>query len=230
MATRFPRPFSWRRKLPRASVASFLVAGLCATVAFLLVRGQALRLEAAAPGPVATVVVPVRDLPAGTVLTAEDLAEVPRQEPPPGAIGALTTAVGQVLVAPIAPGEPITLTRIAPTGLGGAVAPGRLVIEIITQGAPAGLRPGDRVDVLATFAGARPYTSVVGTELRVVDVGAAVPGLDGGTSVRLTLDVDDATARSVLGAAAAATIGIAVHGPAWSPTPSPLVSAEVIGG
>jgi hypothetical protein len=130
----------------------------------------------------------------------------------------VTTAVGKVLVAPIAPGEPLTATRLADSALGDLVPPGRLVIELAAATAPAGLAAGDRVDVLATFPGARPYTSLVGTDVRVVRVRDGAAGIDGTAAVLIALDVDALTARAVLGAAASATLGIAVHGPAATPS------------
>ena len=230
------RPFSWRRKLSRASVGWFAFSGISAGAAFLLVQGQAARLDAMSPPASVAVVVAARRLEAGATLTPADLAVADSLDAPPGAIGAVAQAVGRTLVAPIAPGEPLTVTRLADSALAGLVPPGHLVVQLAAAGAPEGLAVGDHVDVLATFAGARPYTSVVGSDLRVVRVVPGETGLDGATSIAVALDVDETTARAVLGAAASAVIGLAVHGPAFVPdpspsaAPSPLIEGGIAGG
>lgn len=222
----FARVFSWRRRLPRSSVVAFLAAGVCAGAAFFLVRGQAARIASMAPPPRVTVVVAAADLPAGTRLEAGDLALAQTLAAPPAAIGAVDQAVGSTLVAPIAAGEPLTRTRLASSSVAGAVEPGRLVVEVPVALVPGGLSAADLIDVYATFPGARPYTTLVGAELRVLAVRRDRSSLDGSATVTLTLDVDAETARTLLGAAGAATLGVAVHGveatPAATASPSLL--------
>jgi Flp pilus assembly protein CpaB len=80
--------------------------------------------------------------------------------------------VGQVLVSDLAEGEPLTRTRVSSAG--GPVAsvvPSGLRAFVVPAGLPAGVvRAGDRVDVLATFGGPRPYTDTVGIGLEVLSV------------------------------------------------------------
>lgn len=229
--------FSWRRKLPRSSLVAFVAAAACASAAFLVVRGQAARIQALAPGPRTAVVVAAADLPAGTRLEATDVRLEDRLAAPPAAIGAVAKAVGQTLVAPIAAGEPLTTTRLARSALASVVAPGRLIVQIVVTGAPPGLSPADRVDVFATYPGARPYTTTVGEDLRVLDARQGQSGLDGAPTTTLTLDVDAATARVLLGAMASATLGVAVRAaPAPLPSPAPATGSPsaapstVVGG
>jgi pilus assembly protein CpaB len=203
--------FPWRRRLPRSSLLSFVLAAACATAAFLLVRAQAARLDALAPGPRTQVVVAARDLPAGARLEADDVRVEPRLQAPPAAIGAVGQALGTTLVAPIAAGEPVTTTRIDRSALAASLAPGRLLVQIQVAGIPRGLSPADRVDVFATFAGARPYTTVVGSDLRVLGTQAGASAFDGASLTTLTLEVDTTTARTLLGAAASGTLGVAVR-------------------
>ncbi|HZD17118.1 MAG TPA: Flp pilus assembly protein CpaB [Actinomycetota bacterium] len=167
---RFHRRWSPRSKL--FAVLSVL-AGL---TAFWLVRGYAVRLEALRPaaGELRPVVVAARALPRGTVLSAEmvGVRELPSAYAPPGALATAAEAEGKTLVSDLAEGEVLTRTRVGVRG--GAVAalvPEGLRAFPIRVGMPAGaLRPGDHVDVLATFGGPRPYTDTVAEGLEVLSV------------------------------------------------------------
>lgn len=105
----------------------------------------------AAPAP-ATVAVPVaaRDLPAGAVLGAEDLATArfaPGTEPSRPA----TDAVDRVLAAPLAAGEPVTAPRLLGAGLAQAHPTlTALPVRLPDPGVVGLLRVGDRVDLVAT--------------------------------------------------------------------------------
>jgi Flp pilus assembly protein CpaB len=59
-------------------------------------------------------------------------------------------------------------------GAGGPVASlvaSGLRAFVVASGLPPGvLEPGDRVDVIATFGGPRPYTDTVGTGLEVLSI------------------------------------------------------------
>ena len=172
----YPRRWSPRSKL---LLVLALVSGLGA---FAIVRGYAARLEALRPAvgrPVA-VVVAAQTLARGTVLAEEALmlTDVPSAFAPPGALRSIDDAVGRTLVADLAEGEALTRTRIGTTG--GPVAaqvPSGLRAFVVPSGMPTGsVRPGDRVDVLATFGGQRPYTDTVATGLEVLSVLAADDG------------------------------------------------------
>ena len=166
----YPRRWSPRSKL------LLVLAVVCGLGAFAIVHGYAARLEALRPAvghPVA-VVVAAETLARGTVLAEEalSLASVPSAFAPPGALRSVQDAVGRTLVADLAEGEAVTRTRIGTSG--GPVAaqvPSGLRAFVVPSGMPAGsVRPGDRVDVLATFGGQRPYTETVATGLEVLSV------------------------------------------------------------
>lgn len=125
----------------RRSLAALLVA-----VATLIgVRSLA------APAP-ATIAVPVaaRDLPAGEVLGADDLATArfaPGTEPSRLA----PDAVGRVLAAPLSAGEPVTGPRLVGSGLAQAHPTlTALPVRLPDPGMVGLLRVGDRVDLIAT--------------------------------------------------------------------------------
>ena len=185
----YPRRWSPRSKL------LLVLAVVCGLGAFAIVRGYAARLEALRPAvgrPVA-VVVAAETLARGTVLAEEalSLASVPSAFAPPGALRSVQDAVGRTLVADLAEGEAVTRTRIGTSG--GPVAaqvPSGLRAFVVPSGMPAGsVRPGDRVDVLATFGGQRPYTETVATGLEVLSVLATDDGAfaASGTEVGPTL-------------------------------------------
>jgi Flp pilus assembly protein CpaB len=86
---------------------------------------------------------------------------------------------------------------------------------------PDGVTSADRVDAYATFTGARPYTTLVGEDLRIIAIGDADVSAGENGDVPVTLDIDPETARQLLQAAAAGTLGLAARAPdAPSPTPS----------
>lgn len=166
----YPRRWSTRSKL-------FLVLALLSGLgAFGIVRGYAARLEALRPavGEQIAVVVAAQTLVRGTVLAADalELASVPSAFAAPGALRSIDDAVGRTLLSDLAEGETLTRTRIGTSG--GPVAaqvPSGLRAFVVPSGMPSGsVRPGDRVDVLATFGGQRPYTDTVATSLEVLSV------------------------------------------------------------
>jgi Flp pilus assembly protein CpaB len=132
------------------------LAALCAAVAVLV------GLRVGAPPPPARVPVPVaaHDLPAGTVVDADDLttaAFAAGTEP----ASLPDDPVGRVLAAPVGAGEAVTAARLVGTGLAAAhpdltVMPVRLpdagVVEL--------LRPGDRIDLVAADPGSGEATAL----------------------------------------------------------------------
>lgn len=121
---------------------------LAAVLAGVAVLGA---LRVSAPPPVATVPVTVagRDLAAGVVVTAADLAVV---DLPPGSVpdGLAEAPVGRTLAAPLRRGEPVTDVRLVGPGLA-AGYPGLTLVPVrFPDAAAVGvLRPGDRIDVVA---------------------------------------------------------------------------------
>ena len=206
-----------RRWSPRSKLFA-ISAVLAGVAAFSLVRGYEERLRALRPvtGDPVPVVVAARDLARGAVLTPEAvrIQTVPSAFAPPGRVSALEQVEGRTLVSDLAEGEAVTDTRIGVRG--GPVAslvPSGLRAFAIPAGVPPGtLRAGDRVDVLATFGGPRPYTDTVASGLEVLliveDDGEVFEAGGGGTS--LLLLVDPGVAERLAYAAAFADLTVVV--------------------
>jgi pilus assembly protein CpaB len=183
--------------LRRPSRTSILFAVLAATFAlgaFLIVRSYAGRLEALRPlaGEQVAVVVAAEGITRGSALEADalDVARVPAAYAPPGAASDPNTVAGRTALTDLRPGEPVTPTRLAPEGTGpvAALVPPELRAMSVASTLPPGtIRPGDLVDVLATFGGGRPHTETVVTAVEVL------LSLDDGQ--RATLGSTDATGQ-----------------------------------
>lgn len=154
----------------------------------------------AAPAP-ATVPVPVaaRDLAAGEVLAADDVASAAFA---PGTAPARVTtdAVGRVLAAPLSAGEPLTPARLVGPGLV-AADPGMtaLPVRLPDAGVVGLLRVGDRVDLLATD----PETGaaeVLAVGVRVLAIPAADDPVGGVTGRLVVMGVPAEKALEVTGA------------------------------
>ncbi len=198
---------TFRRWSPVAK-AFALLAVASGGGAFLLVQGYASRLEQLRPsvGDPVPVVVAARPLDRGAVLAPGDLAlqQVPSAYAPVGALRSAEQAEGHVLLAGLAQGEAITRTRLggSDTGPVAALVPPGLRAFPIAASMPAGIvRPGDLVDVLATFGGQHPYTQTVAEGLEVARVigseqasgsglGLAASGASGGPTLILLVDPD----------------------------------------
>ena len=160
---RLIRTAGWHRRLLAGGLAA-------AAVAFAI--------EAASPAPPATVdvLVAARDLPGGAVLSDADLssAAFPADAVPAGVVTA-STADGALLAAPVRSGEPITDRRLLGPGLlagWGAdvvVAP----VRVADAGAAGYLRPGDRIDLLATYLDGAARTEVVAADVPVLALPSA---------------------------------------------------------
>src|SRR5436309_7420740 len=207
-----PRGFSFRRKLPRSFKVFLSIAAACAVASFLLVRGDVARAGAAGAGsgPMTDVVVASRDIEAGATLTADDLRVIrmPVTYAPATAIGAVDDAAGLVSGAAIAGGEPLSALRLGRSVLAGSVAVGRLVVSATFGSIPDGLTTADRVDAFATFGGARPYTELVGEDLRVLRIEPVASSFGGDDGTVVTLDVDATAARQLLQADATGTLAL----------------------
>lgn len=122
-------------------------------LAFLLTAtAVAVGLHAARPAPPPSVALTVaaRDLPAGALLAADDLATV---RVPPGGVpdGAQAHPVGETLAAPLRRGEPITGVRLVGPSLTEGHPDLTAVPVRFPDPAMAGLlHVGDRVDLYAT--------------------------------------------------------------------------------
>ena len=176
----------FRRKLPRSAIMWFAGAALAAVGAVLVVQAHVATLSATRPdvGQPTAVVVAASDLMRGTTLDATSLRviDLPSALLPPGAIPTPEQVAGRVLGADLAEGEVLTETRLAGAGAGpvAALVPPGLRAFVLPTGPPAGtIRPGDEIDVLATYGAnaGRPYTETVASALEVLNV------IDGGAPV-----------------------------------------------
>ncbi len=218
---------SFRRKLPMGSKVLFGLAAALALMSFLVVRSEVGRAERAqaATGPGVTVVVAARDVAAGTTLQTGDVRTIaiPLVYAPPAAVTSPDAAIGWVLDGPVAAGEVLVGTRLATSAFAPSVTPGHVVVTVGFASVPDGLSTADRVDAFATYAGARPYTTLVGQDLHILSIAEREAAFDGSDATSVTLDVDSETARQLLQAAASATLGLAARSPA---TERPSVSAS----
>jgi Flp pilus assembly protein CpaB len=215
-----------RRKLPRSSFVLISASVACAVAAALVMRAYVHHIDVVRPdgGPPMTVVVAAEDVHRGAVLTQDALEVVtmPSRFAPPGAMRDLTRAAGRIVVSDIAAGEIITQLRLAGSRSGptaSLVPPGMRAVQVPVAGA-VGVKPGDLVDVIATFGGGGAHTEVAGEGLEVLAVdrgggggsfGAATAPTSGG--VGLVLLVTPTDAETLAFASAFATLSIAVRGP-----------------
>ncbi len=184
--------------LRRLSTPSRMFAVLALTsgvAAFAIVRGYASRLEALRPfvGRPVPVVIAAADLTRGTSIGGSmvQVASLPSVLAPPGSFPDGTELEGRILLTDVAEGEAITRTRLAARSAGPVAAlvePGLRAAAVDSGLPPGAVRPGDRVDVLATYGGERPHTETVASGLEVLRVmspatsgavgdGAEVPSL-----------------------------------------------------
>jgi Flp pilus assembly protein CpaB len=214
-----------------SSKVLFGVAAALAVASFLAVRGEVARAARAqrAAGPATAVVVAAHDLFAGAVIGPADvrLAEIPDVYLPPRAVTSTAAAIGKVNASAVLGGEVLVDARLGTSAFAVSVAPGDVAVTVGFASVPDGVSSADRVDAYATFAGARPYTTVVGEDLRIISIGAADRSAGESATAPVTLEVDPETARQLLQAAAAGTLGLAVRATA---TASPSPSATPIPG
>lgn len=216
----------FRRKLTRSSVLWFAGAGLAAGGAALAAQAHVARLEATRPdvGAPTAVVVAANDLTRGSTLDVASLRviDVPSTLVPPGTIATPEGATGRVLSADLAEGEVLTETRLAGAGAGpvAALVPPGLRAFVLPAGPPAGtLRPGDQIDVLATYGAnaGRPYTETVASALEVLDVvenGSSVATGPGGAPAGPPIVVlaDPLTVERLARASSLALLSVAILG------------------
>jgi pilus assembly protein CpaB len=216
----------FRRKLPRSSFVLVSISVACGLAAALVMRAYARRIDVLRPdgGPPLTLVAAAEDVTRGTVLTegALEVVTLPSRFAPPGAMRDLARAMGRIVIADIAAGEIITKLHLAGTGSGptsSLVPPGMRAVQVPVAGA-VGVKPGDVVDVIATFGGGGAHTEVAGEGLEVLAVdrgggagsfGAATAPTSGG--VGLVLLVTPTDAETLAFASVFATLSIAVRGP-----------------
>jgi pilus assembly protein CpaB len=214
----------FRRKLPRSSFVLLTVSVACAVAAALVMRAYARRLDIIRPdgGPPVAIVAAVDNVARGAVLAEEmlEVVTVPSRFAPPGAMREIARAEGRIAVADIAAGEIVTSLRLAGADSGptsSLVPPGMRAVQVPIGGA-VGVKPGDVVDVIATFGGGGAHTEVTGEGLEVLAVHRGGGGSFGAASpssgdIGLVLLVTPTDAERLAFAAAFATLSIAVRGP-----------------
>jgi pilus assembly protein CpaB len=221
-----------RRRPPAVSQILMALALLLGVSATLVLRGHLARLEARARagGPGVPVVVAARGLARGSVLDPSSVREesVPELFLPPGALRSLEPALGRILSADVASGEVLTTTRLAPRGgpVASLVPPGLRAVPVTAAIPRTALVPGDRVDVLATFApgGASggPHAETVASEaeiLLVVEPAGFEEPVEAATVILL---VTPEVAERLAYARALADLSLAI-------APPPSVEAAVTG-
>jgi Flp pilus assembly protein CpaB len=159
------------------------------------------------------VAVSARDLPAGTVLTADDLAtsRYPPAAVPAGVAGDPEQLLGRALAGSVRAREPITDARLVGPGITSLLPDGQVAapVRLADLAVAALVHTGDRVDVLATAADA-PAAEVVAAGALVV--AATGTDEDGGAGL-LLLAVDNETAARLAAAATTATLTVTLPRP-----------------
>ncbi|MDQ4148401.1 MAG: Flp pilus assembly protein CpaB [Actinomycetota bacterium] len=164
----------------RASMwTSLALVAAAATGLSVYIYLSSLRAQVPIAGKLVPIVVATTDIEAGTVLSAPMLGLVdhPSRYLPEGALTSPKAAAGRVAAAPILRGEPVTSRKIGKTtGASSVVPPG---MRAYSLGAHSGVtiamipKPGDRVDVMATFPAevlGEPTTATILSSARVASV------------------------------------------------------------
>ena len=207
------------RRWSLRSKALALLAVAAGIGSFTIVRGYAAELDALRPelGDRVAVVIAGRALVRGAVLAGDDVRveRIPSAYAAPGAFGAVGSVIGRTLATDLAAGEAVTRTRVG--GAGGPVASliaSGLRAFVVASGLPPGvIEPGDRVDVIATFGGPRPYTDTVGAGLEVLSIvedDAETFQAGGSAGASLVLLVSEETAELLAHATAFGRITVTV--------------------
>ena len=173
----------------------------------------ALGILAPSAPPGVVVLRAVRDLPAGTPLSADDVvrAELPTGAAPDGAVREVGAVVGRLLAAPVRRGEALTDVRVAGAGLLGSSDLLAVPVRLADAATAALLHAGDRVDVLAaaTSPGAPAQAQVVVDDAQVLAVPAT--GDDSGDGALVVLAADADVARRLAAAAVSSRLSVALR-------------------
>jgi pilus assembly protein CpaB len=183
-----------------------LVVGLSLLVGLLVQSGLAqAQADAQRFGSPVSVAVALVDLGPGRTVGPDtvELRDWPSSLVPEGALREVPD--GLVVTQPVLAGEPLVDARV---GEGGLVPPGSRAMAVPTGPGALGVRPGDRVDVLATFD---PLVAPEGEDPTIVVARAATV-----VAVRnraVTVAVTEAEAPRVAFALSQATIALALTPP-----------------
>ena len=171
-------------KLP-PGLKYFILAGVVGLVAVFLVHYYISSKVNVAAKPTQPVVVAEMDIAPGTALEDRLLkvATWPGDIVPPKVVSSPQKLQGRVALVPIAKGEPILESKLAPegtaAGLSGLLAPNMLAVTVKTDevsGVAGFINPGDRVDVLVEIAGEgdggrEPFSKIILQNLKVLSKG-----------------------------------------------------------
>lgn len=185
------------------------LAAVCAGVAVLA------GVQAARPSPGQTVPVTVaaRDLPSGTVLTADDLT-VRRLPAGSAPTGTATDAVGRTLAAPVRSGEPVTDVRlVGPALISGYHGRVALPVRIADADMAGLLRVGDHIDLVAADprSGTASYVAV-DVPVLALPTPADHGGADGLTGRLVVVGSLPSDVDRVAGAAATDLLSLVISG------------------
>jgi len=146
------------RMTRRSAIVIALVAGL---VAALLTYFWLSKMQQKVPAREAAksiqLVVPLHDITTGTVIRSEMLrtVEMSEEEAPDDGVHSAAQISGQVSLVDLPAGQPIKFSQVqAPTQLSYRVPKGMRAVTVAIDpvaGVAGFLKPGDRVDVIATF-------------------------------------------------------------------------------
>ena len=146
---------------------------VCGGLAASQVRDHERRVEAAV-GPLVSVVVAHRDIPADRRIEAADLAarRVPARFAPPDALADPAQLAGARTAVPLAVGAYLTAGVLGagqPGGGGDGLRPGERAVALRVAGALSGAAPGARVDVVVSTespdGGGRTFVALENVEL-----------------------------------------------------------------
>jgi Flp pilus assembly protein CpaB len=189
----------------RARAAAFAIGALaCAAIAASIASGYRDRVSAQY-GPLRSVLVAVRDIPAGQLFGEKQLREltavrkVPARFVPPGALSRSAEALGQAPVAALPVGAYVLAAQLAVPQPAGAAAPsygqGRRPVQISVAGAEAltvaGSPEGSLVDVVVSEqpnGSGHSRTYVAAPAVRLLALGNAGPEGNSAATLALTRD------------------------------------------
>ena len=194
-----------RRRRPRSPRFHVAAAAILAGMAAVLSHGYlgAARATSGTGGPQATVVVAAGPIPRGAVLAEAQLmlTRMPQAYAPPGSIDAIDKAAGRVVLAGLAPHEVVTEARLARVRAGpvASLVPRGLRAFAVPTSLPSGaVVPGDRVDVVATYASGQPHSEVTAEGIQVLLVLGPSHGSGAGGGLGLDAEAVGAEAATTL--------------------------------
>ncbi len=166
-----------RRRSSRSSWIYLAGSVVLAVVSGLVVHSYVRRLEATAGpiGPRIPVLVVSQDVTRGTPIAPGHVSviQMPKTYVPPRPLSKVSQAAGRVALGDLLKGEVVTdhrLARVRAGPVASLVPEGLRAFAVPTSLPPGTVRPGDHVDVLATFASGQPHTEVVVSAVEVLFV------------------------------------------------------------